>query len=193
MIGRIFILTFIALTPLFTVKAGLFVQYSGSYISDSGADEGEKFEYSGMRNMLLIGATFGRSGNVVIGQNVLFLNRTGKATSLEEEKLSTLELGPRVQWFLNDAKTFYISGAYHFYARGSRKMSGEATEQDVSGKAYFANVGIQLRLSRMAYLGLSFNYHNVTLDESSVGSTRTEISHTYTSIYPALDFSLRFR
>ena len=99
----------------------------------------------------------------------------------------------RVQKNNHAPKIVYVAAAYHFYAKGTRKRGSASQEEDVSGTSYFASLGLLLRSSRTFYLGLTLNYHNVTLSESSVGATKSDISHSYTSIYPGIELAFRFR
>ena len=173
-----------------TAQAGFYFQHSFHYGSD--ADDVENLESTAMRNISFLGAGFGDNGRWIVGQSIILSNKEYKNDSMTStSSLSLLELGPRIQYYFNQNKTVYISGAYNFYAKGDREQDGQS--QKVSGTSMFFNLGIQSRISKKFYFGLSLNYHTVSIDESTVETTQSTVSHSYTFIYPAVEFSLRFK
>ena len=66
-----------------------------------------------------------------------------------------------------------LPGVYNFYAQGTREVDG--TEQDISGSSYLATFGVQMKLTRKTYLGFSYNLHSVTINESTEGTTNTDV------------------
>jgi len=188
----LFIFTFVIICGAQVSKAGFYFQHSFNYQTDADSDSGENAKYSAMRNLFVIGAKFGSAGRWVIGQSIILSGKSiGAKTLTASEKNSLNELGPRVIFYLNDLRNFYISGVYNFYAKGSRTRNG--IKEDIDGSSYVGSLGVQMKASKKFYFGVSMNYHVVSIEESSVDSTQSTVSHSYTSIYPAIEFSLRFR
>jgi len=178
---------------IFTSEAfgGFYFQHSFSYATET--ENSESLEYNTMRNYALLGASFGKKGNWVIGQSVYSWSRSSKNTVMTgESSLSMLELGPRVQYFVNDGKNFYISGTYNFYAKGTRKING-GTSTDIEGTSYILSTGLQLKVNKGFYLGFSYNYHVLNISETSAGSVASKVSQTYTYAFPAIELSFRFK
>ncbi|MFN8371021.1 MAG: hypothetical protein U0T83_10415 [Bacteriovoracaceae bacterium] len=171
-------------------SAGLYIQHAFNYTSDS--DNADKFSYGSMKNMFFIGGTLGTKNNFVIGQNVYYWNRNyAHTTNTTGNTLSMLELGPRLIFFFQEEKNFYLSLNYNFYAKGSRTLSG--VNQTVDGTSIFFNAGYDFKISRSVFIGVALNYHSLSLTKAEVGSTSTTISNSYVNIYPTLEISFRFR
>jgi hypothetical protein len=172
-------------------NAGFYFQHSLSYLAES--EDAESLEYTTMRNITLLGANFGKSGNWVIGQSIMSWSReTTNAAMTGESSISLLELGPRVQYFFNDGKNFYVSGVYNFYAKGDRQVNG-AAEEEIEGTSFLISSGIQLKVSKKFYFGLSYNYHTLSISKTASGSTTSDVSQSYTYTFPSLEFSFRFK
>ncbi len=170
--------------------AGFFLQYEGGYSSES--DNAETTSHSAMRNILTVGAQFGSSGQWAIGQNAVLTSYSMKNSSMSSAStLSLTELGPRFQFYVNETRTIYLSIVYNFYAKGTRGLAGQ--NQTVSGTSLIFTGAYQLKVTKAFYLGLSLNYHQISLSEASTASVKTDISQSYSHIYPALSISFRFK
>jgi hypothetical protein len=192
MVKRILYFALLLVVVTHSAHAGFYFQHSFNYQTDTDSDSSENSKYAAMRNSFVLGAKFGSDGKWVIGQSIIMSSKSIGATSLSsDEEISLLELGPRVIFFFNDSRNFYISGVYNFYAKGDRKRSGAS--EDVDGTSYLGSIGVQMKGTKKFYFGVSLNYHAVSISESSVNNTQSDVSHSYTSIYPAIEFSLRFR
>jgi hypothetical protein len=184
---------FIILLTLITTqaKAQFFFQNTTNYQTDSDTST-QKLTYENTKNITFLGAHFGKSRQQVIGQNVIYWTRNAKENfSGKQSSMNMLELGPRLQWFMNEGRNAYIAAAYNIYAKGTRVIDG--TSEEVSGSSYLLAMGIQLKIEKSFFVGVSFNYHSLALDKKTIGTTETKISDSYTNIFPALEFSLRFR
>lgn len=178
------------ITPLPTF-ANLYLQHSLLYFTHT--DDVSNLDYSRMGNLFFIGASIDGNGNYLLGQSIHLWN---KAHTQEEGgeayTFDMMEVGPRFFWFWDDEKTVYISAAYHFYARGTRKLGAEETEK-ISGTGMIFTFGYQLRVGQQFFLGASLHYYSLALAEATDNSnTTTDLTETITSIYPVLEFSLRF-
>jgi hypothetical protein len=146
-----------------------------------------------MDNRVFLGASLDSGGHVFFGQSLLMMSRTIKGSSDgDPDEITTMELGPRFTFFFDDAGTWKLSLAWHPYAKGERKRAGET--EDISGSAYLASFGFQARFGRSFYLGASINYHSLSITKSTdTSNVEEEVSHSYTTIIPMIDFAFRFR
>lgn len=189
---RIALLIFLFIN-LFSTKvfANIYTQYSLGYNSDSSTLSSSTFSYTRMQNMLYIGAGVGTLQKWILGWNFYMWNRDNKAGSAgTTEKVALMELGPRVTYFFNLERNFYLSAAYHPYVTGT--ITGTQSE-DVSGSGYLASMGYHHKASRTVYFGASINYQSTALATSTVASTETKVSYKYNLIYPFIELSIRFR
>jgi hypothetical protein len=187
--------TFLAILLLFIFSfksfGGFYFQHSFNYAVEE--ENAEALEYNTMRNYALLGATFGKKGNWIIGQSIYSWSRATKNSAMTgESSVEMLELGPRVLYFINDGKNFYLSGTYNFYAKGTRTIDG-GVSSDIEGTSYIASIGLQLKASKRFYIGFSYNYHSLNITETSSNSVASTVSQTYTYTFPAVEFSLRFK
>lgn len=185
-----FLIIFLLILSL-KAKAQLFFQNTTNYQTDSDSST-QKLNYSNLKNITFLGAHFGKSRQQVIGQNIVYWSRGAKESfSGKQSTMTMLELGPRIQWFMNDGRNAYLTAAYNLYAKGTRVMDG--VSEEVSGTSYNLGFGVQLKMNNSCYIGASINYHSLTLAKKTIGTTETKISDSYTNVFPALEFSLRFR
>jgi hypothetical protein len=183
------LLTFIALIFATPIYAGFYIQHALTYLSHQESIDSDAKTMSGLSNIALIGARFGKNEQWVIGQSIHHWSLSNKDDP-SDRSASILELGPRLQLFLNRDLNFYVSLAYHLFAKGSRTVDGE--NQDVSGSSILGSIGYQLRLSRSTYLGFSVNYHNFSLSEVTVDNQKEDSSDSVTRLFPSIELSLRF-
>jgi len=156
----------------------------------SSSDGSTKFTFNDMINHGFVGASIGSKGQLYIGQNFSYQTTTYKTTGTD--KISALELGPRLNYYFNADKTVLLMLAWNPYAKGTRTTSAGAT-QDVSGWSYLAGLGYEIKINRAFYVGASIMYHSINLTKYEVDSTSTEVSQSYTSISPMINMSFRFR
>jgi hypothetical protein len=182
----------ILLLLLFSVSsyAGLIIQPVLGYHTDTDDVNASDFTYSTTILNLLIGGTFGRGEKWVVGQNIISSTRTSSDGSGNDDEISLLELGPRVQYYFTGLKTAYIAFTYNLYANGERTLAG--VSQEVEGSSMVFSIGYQLKMSRSTYIGFSLNYHSISLEKQTVAETTTDISQSYTLLYPAIEMSFRF-
>lgn len=170
--------------------AGFFTQYSLGYDSDEDTASNSTFTYGRMQNMIYVGATIGANQKLVLGWNFYLWNRSQKAGTGTTKEVSLTELGPRLTYFFNMERNFYLSTAYHPYARGT--ITGTQTEE-VSGSGYLASIGYQHKASKQIYIGASLNYQATSIDKSTVSQTESTVSYEYNMIYPLIEVSFRFK
>jgi hypothetical protein len=174
-----------------SLQAGLYLHPRLGYHSSDDSAEGQT--YSSTYIGSLFGATFGSSDRFYIGVNVNQWSKAQKGSeTLDEGSVSLLEMGPMLGVFIDKQRTVFASLAYNMYASGTRTTSA-GTDDEISGSSIFAQLGYLVKFTKSLYLGLSMNYHSVSLSKSVINSTESDISDTYSTIYPSIDISIRFR
>lgn len=171
--------------------------YSGFYFQHSfnmenATENNESLDYSTMRNIAFLGAGFGKMGKWILGWNYIGSSKElNNSYMSNKSSIALTELGPRVQIYLNDKKNIYISGVYNFYVTGERDVAGET--QEVTGTSMLATLGIQLKVTKKWFFGISYNYHSISIDTSTVNTIQSDVSNSYTYTFPAVEFSIRFK
>jgi hypothetical protein len=170
-------------------RAAFLIDVSTNYHSDE--DDVTTFTYSRFDYRGFLAASLDSKQKFYFGQNVSQFGRDFKNGSTTG-KYSVLELGPRFQYYFSGERTFYMSAAWNPYVKGSRTVG--TTEEDISGSSYFINLGWQLKIGRSFSLGASINYHAISITkETDTNNVETDVTDSYTTIYPMLEFSFRFR
>lgn len=170
-------------------QAAFLIDLSTNYHSDE--DNVSTFSYSRFDYRGLIAASLDSKQQFYFGQNISQFGRDFKNGAVTG-KYSVLELGPRFQYYFSGERAFFISAAWNPYVQGSRTV--DSTEEDISGSSYFVSLGWQLKLSRSLSIGASVNYHTISISkETDTNNVETDVTNSYTTIYPMLEFSIRFR
>lgn len=173
-----------------TATANFQVDFGFNYFSDE--DDVSNFSYSKLDYRGFLAASLGKTGQLVFGQ---FISQYGREFSNGgvTGTFSVLELGPKFQYYFTGEKTIYMGLNWNPYVKGSKTVSGTTT--DISGSSYIINLGYHLKISRVFNLGASINYHTVSISKETDSTTNVEsdISKSYSAIYPMIEMSFRFR
>lgn len=168
--------------------AAFMLEYAFNYISDS--DNVDNFAFDKLDNRFFFGASLDDQ-KLYFGFNYLMFSRDVKSNG-STDTLSTTEIGPKIIWFLGDRGSIYISAGWNPFAKGERKRSN--TSEDIDGSSLMGALGYQLKLTKRFYLGASINYHSLSISKATDSSNQeTTVSNNYTTIYPMIEMSLRFR
>lgn len=170
------------------------LHYSLGLDSESWGEDRFPTEISGQKNEFFLGVAFGPGHRFVLGQNIYLASRTIKREYLNDEvelELSRTELGPKLLFFLNGGRNFYLSFAYHFSVKGARKFN-EDDELSISGDAMLLSFGMQMPLTRSLFFGLSFNHHTLNINKSTLAGVESTENDSYKNFYPALQLSYRW-
>jgi len=170
-----------------SAHAAFLIENTSSFTSST--DSKTSTSLSDLSNHLFIGASIGSKQQTFIGQNISYL--TGQIQSTATNKINTLELGPKIIYFFSEDNVFYTALGWNPYAKGTRTVSGVSSE--VSGWAYLASLGAELKINRSFHIGASLNYHSLSITKSiSSSNVATTTSDAYTSLMPMINFSLHF-
>lgn len=164
------------------------IQTSSGY--DSYSDGKSKNTFSNMSNHLFIGASLDLKQKLLIGNNVSQVSVGLKSNN--NDTFSVLEVGPKVLYYFDEDYLFYTAVAWNPYVKGDRKVAGAASET-ISGWGYLATFGASMKINRNFAMGFSINYHSISITESVVSTTASEVSESYSTIMPMINFTLRFR
>ncbi len=183
---RLFLM-FLFFLPL-SVKASFLAQYGLNYSSQKdGSDTGE-FEQSRTFNKAFLGASVNGEKTLYFGWNINSWSSSLSQGTATEDTYDMLEMGPRLQWFVNSNYNLYFSAEWNPYAKGEREKSSSSS--DISGSGIGFGVGYRFRISRVLGFGAAIHYQSLTLDEEKVGSTETEVTDNITNLMPMLEFTI---
>jgi hypothetical protein len=180
----LFILLFLV---VFEAHAKFEVSTSSGYAS--GSDGKTNNSFSDMTNHIFLGASVDSKEKLIIGQNISLVSSQIKTTNTD--KLSTTELGPKITYYFNDDKNFYVGVAWNPYAKGTRTAAGVSA--DISGWSYLATTGVLMKMSGNFLLGASINYHSLSVTKAIVSTTASTVSNSYSSIMPMINICFRFK
>ncbi len=164
------------------------IQTSSGY--DTYSDGKSKNTFSNMTNHLFIGASLDLKQKLLIGNNVSQVSVGLKSSN--NDTFSVLEVGPKILYYFDEDYLFYTAIAWNPYVKGDRKVAGAASET-ISGWGYLATFGASMKINRNFAMGFSINYHAISINESVVDTTASEVSESYSTIMPMINFTLRFR
>jgi len=171
-------------------QATFMFQYGLNYSQSSDNTSGDDHDFSRMFNKIFLGASINGAQTLIFGWNINSWSSTLTKDAAEDE-YSILEMGPRLLWFMNEGKNFYVSAEWNPYAKGSRTKS--SIDSDVSGSSLGFGAGYRFRLSRLIGLGASINYHTLTLSTETIGSTESTTTDKIGNIMPMLELTLLTR
>lgn len=144
-----------------------------------------------MNNYLFFGASLGDF--FFLGQSIHMYSLSVNSVDSQTSELSMQEIGPRFVWFLDDAREWNISFAYHPYAKGERVLLSSSTTEKISGSSMVVSFAYQLKLTKSIHLGASINYFTLSVTEKTADEQAEEVSQSYSGIMPMFDLSIRFR
>jgi hypothetical protein len=172
-----------------SAQAAFLIETMSGYSSNTNTTASETSS-SDIHNHLLIGASIGQKQRFYIGQNISIISQSIKNSG--ENKYSSTELGPRLTYYFNDENVYYVSMGWNPYAKGTVSVSGVSDK--FSGWSYMGTLGAAVKINNNFHLGVSLNYHTLSVTEKVNSSNVTsKVSETYNSMMPMITLSLRFR
>ena len=172
-------------------QAGLFLNYSLNYHSDTDGGDAEAFSLSRINNNLFLGATLDSAKKFMLGTNFSSWNKSqSKGDGDTEKTISQLEIGPRLHCYLSQNRAWFVTLTYNFYSKGTGTVSGADATFD--GTGLMSSLGYHLKTSKSFAMGASLNYHSTTISSRIINSAESEVTDTYVSIYPMLEMVLRY-
>jgi hypothetical protein len=184
------LLLFFFLLPL-SAKASFLLQYGLNYSSQEDDSESGKSSQSRTYNKAFIAASVNGNKTVFFGWNINSWSSSLKQGTGQEDTYSMLEMGPRLQWFMNDDYNLYLTAEWNPYAKGEREKGG--VEKDISGSGIGFGLGYRFRLSRLIGFGASLNYQSLSIAEEKTNTTETDVTDSVSNVMPMLELTILFR
>lgn len=94
----------------------------------------------------------------------------------------TTEIGPRINYYFNQDKTFLLMLAWNPYVKIDN------VSDEVSAWSYLAGIGYEMKVNTNFFIGASLVYHSMT-QKNDTANTVIETS----TVRPMINFSFRFR
>ena len=180
-----FLILFLFVTA--NANASLLLQYGVNFTAQEDDSSSGKFEQSRTFHKGFIAASINSSKTLFFGWNINSWSSNLKQGSASEDTYSLLEMGPRIQWFLNDDYNLYFTAEWNPYGKGERDKGG--SNKEIGGSSIGLGLGYRFRLSRVVGFGASLNYHSLSISEEKSGSTENEISDSVSNIMPMLELT----
>ena len=184
---RLLFLVLITFFSAINAQASVLLQGGLSYATYSDSSENGDGETSRMYNKLLLGASLNKKKTFFFGWNINSWSSSLKQGTSTEDTYGVLEMGPRIQMFLNDNYSFYVSAEWNPYIKGDREKNGSSG--DIEGSSYGIGAGYRFKLSKSLGLGIAFHYQNLNVTKETVSSTETTVSDSVSNIVPMLELS----
>jgi hypothetical protein len=184
--NRFFIIFLFLLTSL-PAQASFLFDYGLNYSSEKDDTSGGDYEKSRTFHKLFLGASVNQAKTLYFGWNINSWSSSIKQGTAAENTYSLLEMGPRVSWFLNENRNWYLTFEWNPYAKGKREKASQS--RDISGMSYGAGLGYRFRLSKQVGLGAGIHYHSVSISEEKIGSTESDVSDKVNLLMPMIELS----
>lgn len=176
------------LTLPFSAHASFLLQYGLNYSSQKDNSSSGKFEEGRTFHKAFIAASVNGRKTLFFGWNINSWSSTIQQGSAQEDTYSMLEMGPRLQWFVNDNYNLYFSAEWNPYAKGERDKAG--ANHDINGSSYGVGMGYRFRLSRLVGFGAAIHYHNLSVAEEKTGSSVDDVSDSVNNLMPMLELTI---
>lgn len=185
----------VIISMLFTLSFHSYADYMIGYSLDmhqeTDGGDAEEFSLTRTGHHVFIGLSMDRKQRFFVGQNIISWTKAQtKGESDDEKTVSLLELGPKFLYYLNKDRVFYLSYVYNFHVKGTSEESGDSS--DINGTSSLISLGYHYKLGDSFLLGASFNVHSVSITTKTTDSNQEEVTDTYQSTFPMIEFLLRF-
>lgn len=181
-----FLIVLVFCLPL-SIQANILIQYDLNYSSQEASATSSKYDQNRTFHKGFMGASVNANKSFYLGWNINSWS-SSHSVGTGEDSYTILEMGPRLQWFLDDNYNWYLSGEWNPYARGDRVVSTISSK--VSGSSIGIGAGYRFKLSRFIGIGASIHYHSLSIDEEKIGSNETNVSDSVTNLMPMLEISI---
>lgn len=134
-------------------------------------------DYTKKEGHLFIAMPVAVKEQLYLGPNFIFTDNQST-----DGGTGTTEIGPRINYYFNQDKTFLLMLAWNPYVKLDN--AGE----NVSAWSYLAGLGYEMKVNTNFFIGASLVYHSTTQTDDTT-NVKTETS----TIRPMINFSFRFR
>lgn len=159
-----------------------FIYYSNSFKSTALATHSRIFDN------VFIGATFGKP--FFIGWNLNYLSSSDVSPS-GTQKLSGLEMGPKLGLFLGKARVFNFALGIHPLVTLTHTPESGSVEK-LRGTGVSAELGFTPQIAKGIWAGLKLLYRMTSIGERiDANNVTSNVSYSRTEILPTLYLSFR--
>jgi hypothetical protein len=169
------ILLFLALMITSLARAEIMVETSTAYHNRQGYSV-----YKSMENHIFLGMAFDTKTQFYVGLNASLVSTEGAGV------YDTTEIGPRINYYVNQEKNWVIMLAYNLSVSSSPSSGSSQTTGSPSGHSFIGGIAYEAKINPNLYVGAGLMYHSITLKEDT-----TTISYNTTN--PVINFSFRFK
>lgn len=135
----------------------------------------DKVDYTRKEGHLFIAMPVAVKEQLYLGPNFIVTDNQSN-----DGGVGTTEIGPRINYYFNQDKTFLVALAWHPYV----KFDGSSD----SGHSYIAGLGYEMKVNTNFFIGASIVYHSITQSNET-----TNVDITTSTVRPMINFSFRFR
>jgi hypothetical protein len=140
---------------------------------------------------VMVGLPLSKKGSWVLGWNYGALSFSDDAGD-GATTLSISDMGPKVSWAMNRARTLVLGVNYNLITKGRYNPQG-GTASDLRGTSLRAELGYLPQLGESLFLGAKLNYYKASFNEEVTGDTTlSHVTHSRTLIYPSIALTYRF-
>lgn len=168
------------------------ISYALDYHSQTDGGDAEEFSMARTNHHIFMGTTLDRREKLFAGLNINSWNKAQKKGESDEEKtINMLEMGAKFLYYMTKERRFFVSYVYNLSVKGKSEEAGVSSDTD--GTSSLISFGYHLKLGNPSFLlGASLNIHSLTITSRVADSTESEVSDTYASTFPMLEFIGRF-
>jgi hypothetical protein len=182
-----YLLLLLLYLPL-NASANFIMQYGLNYSSQTDGSSAGEFEESRIFHKGFIGASINGERTLFFGWNINSWTSSLSQGTSDADTYSMLEMGPRLQWFVNDNHNLYFTAEWNPYATGERDKA--STSKDITGSSIGFGFGYRFKINRVLGLGASLNYHSLSITNEKLGTTEDTVSDSVTNMMPMLEFTI---
>jgi len=130
----------------FSANANVMMQYGLNYTSQYEGSSAGEFEESRIIHKVFIGTSINGEKTLFFGWNINSWTSSLSQGSSDADTYSLLEMGPRLQWFVNENHNLYFTAEWNPYATGERDKSG--TSKEITGSSIGFGFGYLFTINR---------------------------------------------
>lgn len=159
------------------------------YFTDGITADEDSSHASTLYNFLL-GFDLDKKGMYQVGWNY-----SSHSTETENDgqtvTYKSTQMGPGFVIYMDKKREFRFGFSYNLKTLATYEANG-GTEKDWRGTSMNADLGYQVRFEDAFSIGLRINYSQASYDESVEDTTKEDVSHKKTIIYPSAALTLDF-
>lgn len=138
---------------------------------------------------VVVGIPLTKKGSFVLGWN--YGSYTFTDTTATETSLKVTDMGPKLTYYLDKARTWETSLTYNLISKGTYAAAG-ASETELRGTSLKFEAGYMPQMWENVFMGAKLNYYKANFKEEITNQTAlAQVTHGRAVIYPT--FAVTFR